>query len=182
MINFESCISDLTILLKEFQCPSDRFDWFIGVSYLIFKGDLVMTRNFLQILERFPEFSSCMWSIYSESTFGAMYSQCHVLRGMLEDYEPRITAFTLSGITPSQFASLWFRECFVNVLNFDDIATYFAGSLLFGSHFSVWTAAECISLLLSQESLSLGIRSVGDFRFKEADSWNRILSNVTRHF
>jgi hypothetical protein len=112
-----------------------------------------------------------------------LYMQCHILRGMLERDEPRITAFTLSGISPSQFSSLWLRECFVNVLNFNDLCIYLAGSLLFGSRFSVCTAAECISLLLKYEPLSLGIRSARTFNFKDSDSWAKILSNAnaTRH-
>jgi hypothetical protein len=177
-LDSQSFVSELKILLNEFQCPVDRFDWFMGLSFMIFKGNAEMTRDFLSTLERYPDFSTCIWSLLSESTSGSLYTQCHILLGILEHDEPRITAFTLSGITPSQFSSLWFRECFVNVLNFNDLSIYLAGSLLFGSKFSVYTAAECISLLLKSKSLSLGIRSWITFNFKESDSWAKILRRL----
>ena len=177
-IDDENFITNLKALFKEFECPSDRFDWFIGLSYLILKGNVDTTRNFLTTLEKFPDFSSRIWSLFSESAFNTLYTQCHILGGILEEKESRITAFTLSGITPSQFSYLWFRECFFNVLNFDDISIYLSGCLLFGPNFAVYTAAECISLLLKQESVYPSIRSVGNFNFRESDSWNRVMNQL----
>ena len=175
-IDLESCITDLKILLKEFRCPCDRFDWFLGISFLIFKGDMILTRNFLKNLEQYPLFTSRIWSLFSESETNGLYvSQCHVLRGVLEENETSVTPFILSGITPSQISLKWFRECFINVLNFDDINIYLVGSILYGPSFPIYTAQQCINIMLKQEPLVFGIRSLGNsIPFKDSDSWKRI--------
>ncbi|KAJ3065488.1 hypothetical protein HDU98_011144 [Podochytrium sp. JEL0797] len=140
------------------------FDWFTATVFILNEGSLDKSLEFLHLFKNFS--ASCfVWpargayysvlSLREKQSGGDVsvndliplsYSCCSFLVELILEAElPHIfSAFTLSGCTPSQMSTRWLRECFWNVLDFPEIATYLTHTLVLGPDYSIY---YCIAVL-----------------------------------
>jgi len=70
---------------------------------------------------------------------------CHWIEDILERELPQIyAAFTLSGCPPAQICQHWLRQCFINYLNWDEIALYLSLTVVMGVDYQIYF---CMSIL-----------------------------------
>ena len=52
------------------------------------------------------------------------------------------SAFKISGVPPSQICLLWFQQCFLNFLNFNEISLLVVGSVIVGAEFQIYVTVS----------------------------------------
>ncbi|TPX59754.1 hypothetical protein SpCBS45565_g07658 [Spizellomyces sp. 'palustris'] len=151
-------------MLKSYRIPQtmlgsadtgfNGFDWFLSTMYILTDGDVSMVTEFavgflafMPSMYLWPQRSyGCTPSTGDRVEIPLIYSTCcHLIEWILETELPSVlSAFTLSGCTPSQICQRWLRELFWNVLPLSEIANYVLLCMALGIDYQVYF---CISLL-----------------------------------
>ncbi|CAF1079124.1 unnamed protein product [Brachionus calyciflorus] len=133
------------------------YDWFTSTIFLMNKGDLNSSMNFLYNFH-FLQISSLLWSarlfsnnflisnVYTKNGINILLpTTCHYIELILKIELPLIfSAFRMSGLSPSLICSNWLKQCFWNYLDWPEIVTYTSLCIIFGIDFQTYF---CVSIL-----------------------------------
>jgi hypothetical protein len=138
------------------------FDWFLSTLFLIMETDVSKTSDFLTILAKttsslfiWPTFGrSLEISIKKDYNVSCLSATgCQWVEAIVQVHHPMIlSAFTMNGCSVTQVISFynlqlvlrWIRECFWNILDFQEILHYILICTCFGPDYQIYF---CVALI-----------------------------------
>ncbi|CAH8649170.1 unnamed protein product [Dicrocoelium dendriticum] len=130
------------------SCFSHGFDWFAATVFLISKGNLDSTWQFLSRFARDIR-SVYLWPIRGRLLFGKrsanssltpfITNSCHFLNHIVALECPTLyNTFQMVQLCPSQIFMRWVNQCFWNYLNWCDIVDYIITCLLHPAGYQIY--------------------------------------------
>jgi hypothetical protein len=110
------------------------FDWFVGLIFMMCEGDAEATDG---ILDKLTDLRSLL-----SSSKSSLFHVGHLVDIVLAE-EAGLVYSTMrgEGISPTVIASHWMRQCYLNVLPFDEICNFVAMVAIHGTEYTVFFAA-----------------------------------------
>ncbi|XP_065649546.1 protein broad-minded isoform X2 [Hydra vulgaris] len=114
------------------------FDWFTSIIFLIFRGDIDAAWKFLKTFF-YLKSSSYVWMkrldgkpLKEKFNLHPVYTKiCHYIEMLLEKELPYVySAFFMADYPVSSVCLLWFRQNFLNYLDWPEIVCYITGSIV----------------------------------------------------
>ena len=126
--------------------PVGSFDWFVSAVFLVTGGEVGVTRN---LMEALPDLllAPLLW----HNSGAARQENLHLLTVgfatelVLDSELPALVAFlNTNNIPVSALLDIWLRQCFINILNIEDVKSFIIFALVFGADYLVYF---CVSVL-----------------------------------
>ena len=136
--------------LKTIQTDSYCFDWFIGLIFILMRGEAQKTYMLLtafstqlpsiytwinrvhksKLLPRDIVMTGCNW---------ALTNILHNLEYILKTEIPSVfTALHVSGVSIGTVCCVWIQQCFLNYLDFEEICSYILTVLVMGLEYQIY--------------------------------------------
>ncbi|BFZ12598.1 hypothetical protein BsWGS_15637 [Bradybaena similaris] len=144
--------------LKFLEGTYPGFDWFTATVYLAFSGNAERAWNFLHKFSALRA-SGYMWmarlhasllpsTLLSSGIPPLFSSTAHNIELLLQNELPLVvSAFKMSGYTPSQICLHWLTQCFWNYLDWPDIVLYIVVCVCLGIDYQVYMCVAIFRLL-----------------------------------
>ncbi|CAG5121521.1 unnamed protein product [Candidula unifasciata] len=144
--------------LKFLEDTYPGFDWFTATVYLIFGGNAERAWKFLHRFSALRA-SGYMWmarlhssllptSLLSSGIPPLFSGTAHNIELLLQNELPLVvSAFKMSGYTPSQICIHWLTQCFWNYLDWLDIVHYIVVCVCMGIDYQVYMCVAIFRLL-----------------------------------
>ncbi|KAK2153058.1 hypothetical protein LSH36_309g01038 [Paralvinella palmiformis] len=142
--------------LRLLQSTSTGFDWFLATIYLMMHGNTDKAWKFLQTFSSLAT-SAYLWinrlhcSVHLPEQLMLsgippwFSSSCHYIECILQAEVPHLySAFRMSGYSPGQICQQWFRQCFWNYLDWQEICHYICMCIVLGADYQVYL---CVAIL-----------------------------------
>ena len=144
------------MLVSQSLFPSPGYDWFAAALFLMTGGNTVITKNILSSLPA-TLVSPFLWRNHGTATQPSLFhlgSLGHCVEMILKEDVPALAAtLHMAKVPASAITDLWIRQCFINILDFQEVTNFVLIALIFGVDYIVYFS---VSLLchLQEEILS----------------------------
>ena len=135
------------MLLSQSLFPSPGYDWFTAALFLMTGGNTVITKNILTSLPA-TLVSPFLWRNHGVATQPSLFhlgSLGHCVEMILKEDVPAVAAtLHMAKVPASAITDLWLRQCFINILNFQEVTHFVLIALIFGVDYIVYFSVSLL--------------------------------------